>query len=125
MFADFRDLTLAGAELPFIQRGAHPIGKDPGAGVTSVPVGGRPVELLDACERWGDRSTTISALSSLVERSGADIVIGPLWAGDSIAVREYARAIPTSRSSPPAASNRRRSGEPFPTSTGSSPTGTR
>ena len=95
LFADSRDLTLAGAELPFIERDAHLIvHSDPKGGVSSVPVGGHPVELLEACERSGDRSTTISALSSLVERSGADIVVGPLWANDSIAVREYARAHP-------------------------------
>src|SRR5262249_51162220 len=38
--------------------------------------------------------TTISAFSDLVERRGADIVIGPLWAQDGIATREYARAHP-------------------------------
>ena len=93
-FSENLDATLAGAELPFIERGAQPLGSSPKEGITSVSLGGRPVELLNACERWGDRSTTISALSSLVEDSGADIVIGPLWANDSIAVREYARAHP-------------------------------
>ncbi len=42
----------------------------------------------------GDRSTTISALSTLVERRGADIVIGADWPLDGVAVREYARAHP-------------------------------
>jgi branched-chain amino acid transport system substrate-binding protein len=93
-FAENQDAALAGAELPFIQRGARLIGTVPQEGVTSVSVGGRPVELVSACERYGDRSTTISALSSLVERSRADIVVGPLWQGDSIAVREYARYHP-------------------------------
>ena len=51
LFSEYLDVTLAGAELPFIQRGAHPIGTRPEDGVTSVPVGGRPVELLYACER--------------------------------------------------------------------------
>ena len=94
VFSENLDATLAGAELPFIERGAHLTGTSPKDGVTSVSVGGRQVELMYACERYGDRSTTISALSSLVERNGADIVIGPLYADDSIAVREYARAHP-------------------------------
>jgi branched-chain amino acid transport system substrate-binding protein len=94
VFAGDHDPTLAGAELPLIQRGAHLIGVGPEAGVTGFSVGSRPVELLIGCERWGDRQTTISALSDLVERGGADIVIGPLWAQDGIAVREFARAHP-------------------------------
>ena len=90
-----RNFSLAGAELPFIRRGAHlNVADTPTGGVTSVPVGGRDVELVEACERYGDRSTTISALSSLVERSGVAIVVGPSVADDSIAVREYARAHP-------------------------------
>jgi branched-chain amino acid transport system substrate-binding protein len=92
--SDNRNATLAGAELPFIQRGAQLISGSPEGGVTSIPIGGRPVELLEGCAHYGDRSTTIAALSDLVERSGADIVVGPLTANDSIAVREYARAHP-------------------------------
>lgn len=93
--AQNRDLNLAGAELPFIERGAHTIAKgDPRDGVTSIPVAGRRVEFIYACEHGGDRSTTISALSTLVERRGADVVIGADWPLDGVALREYARAHP-------------------------------
>ena len=47
-----------------------------------------------ACEHGGDRSTAISALSTLVERRGADVVIGADWPLDGVALREYARAHP-------------------------------
>jgi branched-chain amino acid transport system substrate-binding protein len=94
-FSDNGPATLAGAELPFIARGAHLIDPPNSAGgVTSIRVGDRQVAFIYACNRYGDRSTTIFALSSLVERSGADIVIGSYLANDSVALREYARAHP-------------------------------
>jgi branched-chain amino acid transport system substrate-binding protein len=93
-FVGDRSSTLAGAELPFIQRGAHLVGAGPEAGVTDLSIAGRPVELLIGCERWGDRRTTISAFSTLVDRDRAEIVIGPMWAQDGIATREFARTHP-------------------------------
>jgi len=93
-FVGDRDPTLAGAELPLIQRGARPVGPSPWDGITGGSVAGRPVELVIGCERWGDRRTTISAFSRLVEQAGVDIVVGPLWAQDGIATREFARAHP-------------------------------
>ncbi len=86
--------TIAGAELPLIQRGATLRGKQPSGGLNGATVAGKPVTLLTACKTFGDRSTVISALSKLVEIEGADIVIGPSQNRDAIAVREYARSHP-------------------------------
>ena len=94
--AESHDLNLAGAELPFIERGAHLIDAlDLSQGVSSISVGGRPVEFMYACEHYGDRTTEISALGDLVELRGADVVVGADLVSDSVALREYARAHPT------------------------------
>ncbi len=93
-FANEHQPTLAGVELPFIQHGATLRETKPSQGISGASIAGRPVRLLTACNTWEDRSTTIAALSTLVERDGADVVIGPQNVGDGIAVREFARRHP-------------------------------
>lgn len=93
-FANQLEPTLAGVELPLIQHGATLRGTKPSQGISGASIAGRPVRLLTACETWDDRSTTVAALSTLVERDGADVVIGSQLPGDGIAVREYARRHP-------------------------------
>jgi branched-chain amino acid transport system substrate-binding protein len=93
-FSFQRQAVLAGAELPLIQRGAVLAHANPSAGLTGASVAGKPVKLLTACSTYGDRSKTISALSTLVERDHADIVIGSEIEGEGNVVREYARVHP-------------------------------
>ena len=59
-----------------------------------MPVGGRRVEFMYACERWWGSLDHDLGVEQLVERRGADIVIGADWPLDSVALREYARAHP-------------------------------
>jgi branched-chain amino acid transport system substrate-binding protein len=94
LFAADTPSAQAGAELALIQRGATLGGPQPSDGIDGATVAGRPVKLTFACATWGDRATTITALSALVERDHADIVVGPGHTGDGIAVREYARSHP-------------------------------
>jgi ABC-type branched-subunit amino acid transport system substrate-binding protein len=65
----------AGAELPFVRRGAKPKGPNPTDGVGSVTVGGTRVELVHSCEFFGSPGSLLAALRDLVERQKADIVI--------------------------------------------------
>jgi branched-chain amino acid transport system substrate-binding protein len=92
-FASRYDGIIGAAELPLIERGARLRG-GPSDGVEGVSIAGRPVELLLGCERWGDRWTLLAELRRLVEREGANVVIGPPFTGDGIAVREYAKRQP-------------------------------
>jgi branched-chain amino acid transport system substrate-binding protein len=88
-----RDASFAGAELPLIQRGARLLGSDPSNGITEVEVAGKKIQILFGC---GD-GTTEKALSQarrLVEQFGADVLIGPTLAGESLALKEYARQRP-------------------------------
>jgi len=92
-FASRYEGIIGAAELPMIERGAKLRG-GPSDGVEGVSIAGRPVEVLPGCERWGDRWTLVAQLRRLVEREGANIVIGPPFTGDGIAVREYAKRQP-------------------------------
>src|SRR5689334_2258146 len=90
-FAQSREPSMAGAELPLLERGASRLGGLPSDGITDTTVGGRPVRLVEACESYADRRVTIDALTTLVEDDDADIVVGAPFNGDGIAVREFAR----------------------------------
>jgi branched-chain amino acid transport system substrate-binding protein len=86
-----RESTVAGAELPFLQRGAKLRGADPLRGVTSATVAGRRVQLLLGCEDYGNFATLIGALGRFVEREGADIVVGPDNQDEGLVIKDYAR----------------------------------
>ena len=86
------DPSLAGAELPLIQRGAHLRGAGP-AGLDGATIAGRKVELFFGC---GD-DTAEKALSEtrrLVESVGVDVLIGPTQITEAFAIRDYARRHP-------------------------------
>ncbi len=87
------DVTLAGAELALIERGAAARGKGPQCGVTDAAVAGRPVHLLTACLD-GTATTTIVRTRELVERDHVDVVIGPLAGNEEVALVDYARTKP-------------------------------
>lgn len=87
------DASYAGVELPLIQRGARPLGSDPSNGITDAALAGKKIQVLLRC---GD-GTTREALSEarlLVEQRGADVLIGPMANGESLALKEYARRRP-------------------------------
>ncbi len=87
------DQSLAGAELPLIDRGAHVQGGGPEAGLSGATIAGRKVRLFFAC---GD-DTARKALSEarrLVESVGVDALIGPTQETESFVIRDYARRHP-------------------------------
>jgi branched-chain amino acid transport system substrate-binding protein len=85
--------SVAGAELPLLARGATRAGARSTEGVTGATVAGKTVELDLGC---GDQTgeTALAETRRLVEQTGVDILIGPNYIGEGLAIKEYARAHP-------------------------------
>jgi branched-chain amino acid transport system substrate-binding protein len=86
--------TVAGAELPFLQRGAKLRGPEPSTGVTEATVAGRRIQLLRGCVAYTNFTTLLGTLRELVGKEEADIVVGPDDQGEGLVVKEYARKHP-------------------------------
>ncbi len=93
-FAAFHDLTLAGVQLPLIQRGGGRRGPDPADGVDGVSVRGRPIRLVFGCNDTNMAVSTLDEARRLVEREKADVLIGPLSGNEEFVLQEYARRKP-------------------------------
>jgi branched-chain amino acid transport system substrate-binding protein len=85
--------SIAGAELPLLRRGATLAGARPTDGVAGATVAGKSVRLFFGC---GDQTgeTALAETRRLVERVGVDILIGPGYIGEGLAIKEYARSRP-------------------------------
>ena len=85
--------SIAGAELPLLRRGARLAGARPADGITEATLAGRTVRLFLGC---GDQTgeTALSETRRLVEQLGVDVVIGPNYIGEGLAIKEYARSWP-------------------------------
>src|SRR5690242_93732 len=76
-FRGYEDLMLAGAELPFIDRGARLRSAGLSDGVTDVSLpSGRRARLLIGCDEGGEFTTQIAAARRLLEEQHADVVVG-------------------------------------------------
>jgi branched-chain amino acid transport system substrate-binding protein len=112
-------LELAGAELPFLERGAHLRTADPADGVTDADLGdGRRARLLIGCDEGGGFTTLIAETRRLVEEEHADVVVGGTWPGDGIVLGQIARRYPgvafaAATSGPQAVTLKRRSANVF------------
>jgi branched-chain amino acid transport system substrate-binding protein len=89
----FNEVTIAGAELPLIERGARLAGKSPSSGLRGAAIEGHPVRLFFAC---GDGTATSAIVEArrLIEEDGVDLLIGPMAGDEEIAVQDYARRHP-------------------------------
>ncbi|HZR92525.1 MAG TPA: ABC transporter substrate-binding protein [Gaiellaceae bacterium] len=86
------ELNVASAELPLIERGAKPLGREPSDGIGPVSIAGRRVELLTGCVAGtGD---VIPEARRLVEGEGALAIVGPEDPSQGMALRLYARERP-------------------------------
>ena len=92
--AETHDWSLAGAELPLLQRGGTLAGKGPAGGVHTTKVAGRDVELVEGCAETGVFGRMISATRQLVEIDHVDAVVGGLGESDGVVLREIARRYP-------------------------------
>jgi branched-chain amino acid transport system substrate-binding protein len=86
-----KELVLAGAALPLIDRGGtrHEDGR-----VTGARVGGREVELVPACTEFTYFHLLTLATRRLIEDDGVDIVLGPVGAGEGVVLRDLAARYP-------------------------------
>src|SRR5437899_221681 len=92
-FSSFYETTVAGAELPFLERGARLRGKRPSDGVEDASVAGKPVKLVIGCQ-GGTFGTMLSEARRLVEQVGVDIVVGPLAVPYGLVLSDYAKRQP-------------------------------
>jgi branched-chain amino acid transport system substrate-binding protein len=89
-----REHSQAGAELPFLRRGAKLRGGEPSNGVTAATVARRRVQLLLGCESYGNFTTLLGTLHRFVKNQHADIVVGPEDQGEGLVVKLYAKENP-------------------------------
>ena len=88
----YGDAQLSGAELPFLQRGAHLLGTSPSDGVSTIAVGGRRVELVVGCQETGEHLVYVEEARRLIEEEHVDVVMG----GSSVVTRDVAHRYPGS-----------------------------
>ena len=92
-FGQLYDDTLAGVELPLIQRGGKPAGPTLTDGVDGVSIGGRPIRLVFGCADGTTASALVEA-RRLVDKIGVEVLIGPLRGEEGLALQDYARRRP-------------------------------
>ncbi len=88
--SQLRDVTLASASLPLLERG----GTRTAEGGAQARVGGRRVELVPACTEQTYLHLLILATRRLVEEDKVDVVVGPIGAPESVVFRRLAARYP-------------------------------
>lgn len=95
-FAALYELSLAGAELPLIERGGR-LGPTVTDGVSGVSIGGRRIRLYSGCAAASGASypsAVIGEARRLVEKVGVQVLIGPTAADQQWVLEQYARRHP-------------------------------
>jgi branched-chain amino acid transport system substrate-binding protein len=91
-FGAFYEPDIAGAHVPFINRGAQAEDPDkPSAGISGAEVAGRPIEIVGYGCADDTADAAIRETRRLMEQEDADILIGPLSGDEGIAVANYAK----------------------------------
>jgi branched-chain amino acid transport system substrate-binding protein len=85
-------LTLSGAELPLLERGAKLLGDQPSDSVSEIEVGGKRVRIVVGCAA-SSASSGLAEARRLVEREHVDILVGPHFS-EAYAVKRYAATRP-------------------------------
>jgi branched-chain amino acid transport system substrate-binding protein len=94
-FGAFYEPDIAGAQVPFINRGAKPENpKKPSDGITGAEIAGKQIEIVGYGCSDGTADKAIDETRRLMEQEDADILIGPLSGDESIAVANYAKEHP-------------------------------
>ena len=86
-----KELVLAGAALPLLDRGGK---RHEDGSVTGAKVGGREIELVAACTEFTYFHLLIFATRRLIEDDGVDVVLGPAGVGEGVVLRELAAHYP-------------------------------
>ena len=95
-FGAFFEPDIAGALVPFINRGAEAVNPNkPSEGVTGAEIAGREIEFVTPFGCADDTpEAAIEETRRIMEQEGADILIGPLSGDEGIAVANYAKEHP-------------------------------
>jgi branched-chain amino acid transport system substrate-binding protein len=94
-FGAFYEPDIAGAQVPFINRGAKAENpKKPSDGITGAEIAGKKIEIVGYGCSDGTADKAIDETRRLMEQEDADILIGPLSGDESIAVANYAKEHP-------------------------------
>ena len=94
-FGAFYEPDIAGAQVPFINRGAKATNpKKPSDSITGAEIAGKKIEFVGYGCSDGTADKAIEETRRLMEQEGADILIGPLSGDESIAVANYAKEHP-------------------------------
>jgi branched-chain amino acid transport system substrate-binding protein len=94
-FGAFYEPDIAGAQVPFINRGAKAKNpKKPSDGITGAEIAGKKIEFVGYGCSDGTADKAIEETRRLMEQEDADILIGPLSGDESIAVANYAKEHP-------------------------------
>ena len=94
-FGAFYEPDIAGAQVPFINRGAKAKNpKKPSDGITGAEVAGKKIEIVGYGCSDDTADKAVEETRRLMEQEGADILIGPLSGDESIAVANYAKEHP-------------------------------
>ena len=88
------DGMLAGAQLPFIERGAELAGTDPNEGLRDVEVGGRPVEIAKGCTEITAIAHELVEARRLIEEEHVDVLIGPVGETEGVLLSRMAARYP-------------------------------
>jgi branched-chain amino acid transport system substrate-binding protein len=96
-FGAFYEPDIGGAQAAFAKfGGGKPVDpKKPSAGMTGITLGGTPVKIVGYGCSNDTAAKAISETKRLMEKLGADIMIGPLSGDEGIAVANYAKRHPT------------------------------
>jgi ABC-type branched-subunit amino acid transport system substrate-binding protein len=85
-----RDVTLASASLPLLERG----GTRTAEGGAQARIAGRRLKLIPACTEFTYLHLLILATRRLVENDKVDVVVGPIGATESVVFRRLAARYP-------------------------------
>jgi branched-chain amino acid transport system substrate-binding protein len=91
-FGSFFEPDIAGAHVPFINRGATASNPNkPSDGMEGAEIAGRPIEIVGYGCADDTPEKAIEETRRLMEQEDADILIGPLSGDEGIAVANYAK----------------------------------
>lgn len=94
-FSSWADISLAGAFLPLLERGAHLAGASPSGGVSGVRLAGEPVDVSVACTESAESTVSVPMLRRLLEEEQPDAVVtGGVVGQDGLVVRDIAKHYP-------------------------------
>ncbi|MGE3285176.1 MAG: ABC transporter substrate-binding protein [Pseudonocardia sp.] len=83
-----------GAKLALLEAGGTLVGNGPLDAVRGARVAGKPVQLFVESSDPASPDVAVSAARRLVELRGADVIVGPMWGDEGLALKNYIAGVP-------------------------------